>query len=165
LIEKEFLSFGHQFALRTGHDGSGKLNERSPVFLQFLECVFQLIGQFPCEFEFNERFLLTLLDECYSNRFGTFLHDCEKERIDARVKETTNSLWSYINSNIQDYRNPLFKYCNYVLFPETSQKRMKIWENYYLRQMNFHLKQTSPIEDRVNEIIQEYQQKLRQLQT
>lgn len=47
LLEKEFIGFGHQFALRTGHDGQGKLSERSPVFLQFVDCVYQLSLQFP----------------------------------------------------------------------------------------------------------------------
>ena len=41
------------------------------------------------DFEFNERLLVTLIDECYSCRFGTFLFDYEKERVDAKVKENT----------------------------------------------------------------------------
>ena len=40
--------------------------EFSPVFLQFLEAVWQMIQQFPFAFQFNERFLLTLHDHVYS---------------------------------------------------------------------------------------------------
>jgi hypothetical protein len=61
LIEKEWLSFGHKFGHRCGHDT--KEMERSPIFFQFVDCVYQLVHQFPCSFEFNIKFLLTLVDE------------------------------------------------------------------------------------------------------
>ena len=43
LIEKEWLSFGHKFNDRIGH-GDDKHNDadRSPVFLQFIDCVWQV---------------------------------------------------------------------------------------------------------------------------
>ena len=43
LIEKEWLSFGHKFSHRVGH-GDDKHNDadRSPVFLQFIDCVWQV---------------------------------------------------------------------------------------------------------------------------
>ena len=42
------------------------IKETSPVFLQFLEGVWQLQEQFPFAFQFNERFLLTIHDHLYS---------------------------------------------------------------------------------------------------
>ncbi|CAB4064923.1 MTMR1_2 [Lepeophtheirus salmonis] len=40
LIEKEWLSFGHKFAHRIGHgEDKPNDNDRSPVFLQFIDCV------------------------------------------------------------------------------------------------------------------------------
>ena len=44
LIEKEWLSFGHKFSHRVGH-GDDKHNdpERSPVFLQWIDCVWQVV--------------------------------------------------------------------------------------------------------------------------
>ncbi len=75
LVEKDFLSFGHPFHTRCGH-GEGK-NEQggdegqlSPIFIQFLDCVFQLVNQFPDYFEFNARYLLLLSEHIYSCRFG-----------------------------------------------------------------------------------------------
>lgn len=58
-METEWLDFGHKFADRCGHgENSEDLNERCPVFLQWLDCVHQLQRQFPCSFEFNEAFLV-----------------------------------------------------------------------------------------------------------
>jgi Myotubularin-like phosphatase domain len=65
LIEKEWLSFGHKFADRVGHQVKLRASpsERSPIFLQFLDCVHQLLVQFPTMFEFNNTFLVELADQ------------------------------------------------------------------------------------------------------
>ncbi|KAK7481955.1 hypothetical protein BaRGS_00026758 [Batillaria attramentaria] len=84
LIEKEWLAFGHKFTDRCGYLDSVDAKEVSPVFAQFLECVWQLTQQFPCAFQFNERFLLTIFDHAYSCQFGTFIGNCEKDRLDLR---------------------------------------------------------------------------------
>uniref|UniRef100_A0A8C3PB53 phosphatidylinositol-3,5-bisphosphate 3-phosphatase n=1 Tax=Chrysemys picta bellii TaxID=8478 RepID=A0A8C3PB53_CHRPI len=82
LIEKEWISFGHRFAMRVGHGDDDHADaDRSPIFLQFLDCVWQMTKQFPAAFEFNELFLITILDHLYSCLFGTFLYNCEQERL------------------------------------------------------------------------------------
>ncbi len=113
MVEKEWLAFGHQFARRHGH-AEGKMeqqgdSQRSPVFLQFLDCVWQFACQLnPSSTEFNSAFLAALVDEVYNCRFGTFLYDCEKER--QAVRDRTVSLWTYMLSpSVVDlYRNPLY---------------------------------------------------------
>ena len=79
LIEKDWLSFGHQFGLRNGFSDKDKQDQASPIFLQFLDACHQLLEQFPNAFEFNERFLLFLAKnyrvnlyvvECNNGRFG-----------------------------------------------------------------------------------------------
>ena len=60
LVEREWLAYGHKFGDRCGHNSEDS-NQRSPVFLQWLDCVHQLIRQFPCEFQFNEAFLVGML--------------------------------------------------------------------------------------------------------
>lgn len=55
------------------------------VILPFL-FVFVFFFKFPAAFEFNELFLITILDHLYSCLFGTFLCNCEKERL----KEVNN---------------------------------------------------------------------------
>lgn len=173
VVEKDWLSFGHMFRLRSGHlnhedwfnvqrdafagskvqpgenDGrndafqnvlsgakrffnqgnkddadpdsisetaSGKVvNDEattprmvSPVFHQFLDCVYQLVRQYPDRFEFNERFLRRLLYHLYSCQYGTFLYNSEKQRKDARVSERTSSVWDYFLSRRQEFTNPDF---------------------------------------------------------
>jgi myotubularin-related protein 1/2 len=83
LIEREWLSFGHKFAQRTGHGTSEQRvrwndEQRSPVWVQFIDCVYQILAQFPAQFQFNELFLVELVDAAYCCRFGNFLHNCDR---------------------------------------------------------------------------------------
>lgn len=67
LVEREWLSFGHKFSDRCGFGSDG---EQSPIFLQWLDCLYQLINQFPTSFEFNGIFLVrkgTLSLQEYNN--------------------------------------------------------------------------------------------------
>jgi len=137
LIEKEWLSFGHKFGHRIGH-GENEHNDpdRSPVFVQWIDCVWQVTQQFPNAFEFNEYFLTTILDHLYSCLFGTFLYNSEKERKDAMLSENSKSLWSFILSKRPMFLNPM--YCgsldtNKVLSPIASIRYMKFWKGYYCR--------------------------------
>ncbi|KAG9338928.1 hypothetical protein JZ751_024318 [Albula glossodonta] len=85
LLQKEWISFGHKFSSRIGHGDKNHADaDRSPIFLQFIDCVWQMTKQFPTAFEFNDRFLMTVLDHLFSCRFGTFLYNCESIR-DANV--------------------------------------------------------------------------------
>eukprot|EP00070_Physeter_catodon_P031525 XP_028338419.1 myotubularin-related protein 1 isoform X10 [Physeter catodon] len=46
LLEKEWISFGHRFALRVGHGNDNHADaDRSPIFLQFIDCVWQMTRQ------------------------------------------------------------------------------------------------------------------------
>ena len=77
------LSLPLLVSLRCGHlDGDSK--EVSPIFTQFLDCIWQLMEQFPCAFEFNENFLLEIHDHVFSCQFGNFLGNCQKDRDDLR---------------------------------------------------------------------------------
>lgn len=70
------------FFQRIGHgDDHHSDADRSPIFLQFIDCVWQITQQFPNAFEFNDYFLITILDHLYSCRFGTFLCNSERERV------------------------------------------------------------------------------------
>ncbi len=110
LIEKDFLAIGHPFHTRCGHgegkggDGNGngssaQSDDISPIFLQFLDCVFQIVNQYPDFFEFNAKYLLLISEHIYSCRFGNLLCDTEREReIVASVRQRTYCLWEYLDS-------------------------------------------------------------------
>lgn len=50
-------------------------------------------------FEFNEQFLITLMDHVYSCKYGTFLFNSEKLRHEQEVRHKTISVWTYMNHN------------------------------------------------------------------
>ncbi|XP_044769510.1 myotubularin-related protein 6 isoform X6 [Neomonachus schauinslandi] len=133
LIEKDWISFGHKFSERCGHlDGDPK--EVSPVFTQFLECVWHLTEQFPQDFEFNEAFLLQIHEHIHSCQFGNFLGNCQKEREELKLKEKTYSLWPFLLDDQKKYLNPLYsskspKFA--VLEPNTVSFSFKFWRNMY----------------------------------
>ena len=98
VIEKEWLSFGHKFQQRVAHgDPDFNNQERSPIFIQWLECVWNLTEQLPAVFEFDERLLMFLADHLYSGLFGNFLGDTDRARwTELRVRDHTTSIWSYV---------------------------------------------------------------------
>ncbi|GLD46954.1 myotubularin-related protein 2 [Lates japonicus] len=154
LLEKEWLSFGHRFQLRIGHGDKNHTDaDRSPVFIQFIDCVWQLTRQFPAAFEFNEYFLVTILDHLYSCLFGTFLCNSEQQRLKEEIPKRTVSLWSYINSQLEEFTNPLYvNYSNHVLFPVVSLRHLELWVGYYIR-WNPRMRPQEPVHQRYKELL------------
>ncbi|OQR91477.1 myotubularin [Thraustotheca clavata] len=110
LVEKDWCGFGHKFSERTGHNPPTDTSEISVVFLQWIECVWQLIRQFPCSFEFNSRYLILILDHLYACRFGTFLYDSESQRVAEERIAPTVSLWTYLSSlEVSLISNPFYE--------------------------------------------------------
>eukprot|EP00003_Mantamonas_plastica_P005861 TRINITY_DN14787_c0_g1_i3.p1 TRINITY_DN14787_c0_g1~~TRINITY_DN14787_c0_g1_i3.p1 ORF type:complete len:442 (-),score=127.90 TRINITY_DN14787_c0_g1_i3:79-1404(-) len=140
LVEKEWLSFGHQFNVRNGQEGNG--DARSPIFLQFCDCVFQLTSQFPNSFEFNQELLIMMVDASYNGLFGTFLKDCSRLRIQEDIQRKTVSVWSFVLANVDRYTNPFYidpkkegrwSLAADVLIPNCHGAKMVFWERLYLR--------------------------------
>ncbi|MBN3301230.1 MTMR1 protein, partial [Amia calva] len=196
LIEKEWVSFGHRFAARIGHGDVNHANsERSPLFVQFIDCVWQMMRQasdhsysrlsfltskcvpqmtrflfpfqFPAAFEFNELFLITILDHLYSCLFGTFLYNSEQERVHQEVQTKTVSLWSYVNSQLEEFTNPFYvNYENHVLYPVASLRHLELWVNYYVR-WNPRMRPQMPVHQNLKELMAiryELQRKVEELQ-
>ncbi|XP_069468852.1 myotubularin isoform X1 [Ambystoma mexicanum] len=156
LVQKEWISFGHKFSSRIGHGDKNHADaDRSPIFLQFIDCVWQIAKQFPTAFEFNEQFLITILDHLYSCRFGSFLYNCESVREKENVRGKTSSLWSYINSEKTKYTNPFYtKELNRVLYPVASMRHLELWVNYYIRwNPRIRQQQPNPLEQRYMELL------------
>ncbi|XP_029106812.1 myotubularin-related protein 1b isoform X3 [Scleropages formosus] len=168
LLEKEWISFGHRFAARVGHGDENHANsERSPLFVQFVDCVWQMMRQFPSAFEFNELFLITILDHLYSCLFGTFLYNSEQERVNKEVHGKTVSLWSYMNSQVEDFTNPFYvNYENHVIYPVASLRHLELWVSYYVR-WNPRMRPQMPVHQHLKELLvlrTELQKKVEELQ-
>ncbi|XP_028414311.1 myotubularin-related protein 13-like isoform X2 [Dendronephthya gigantea] len=135
LIQKEWLSFGHMFAERCI---SPKSDEgHGPIFLQWLDCVWQLLNQFPYSFEFNEGLLQTIADHVYSCRFGTFLCDSEQQFQEEEIDNKTLSLWTWINLTVMAdpekfiNNNYMKTKTERILIPRYHIPSLKVWESYY----------------------------------
>jgi Myotubularin-like phosphatase domain len=126
LVEKDFMSFGHPFHTRCGHgegrDGAGHSavtgsglgstmdeGQISPILIQFLDAVYQVVRLYPEAFEFNTKYLLLLSEHVYSCRFGNFLCDTEREReAVAGIRQRTHSVWDYLEESRSDTLNAQF---------------------------------------------------------
>ncbi|KAK4051123.1 phosphatidylinositol-3-phosphatase ymr1 [Microbotryomycetes sp. JL221] len=84
-----------------GSGSSHAFKETCPVFQQFLDCVYQIMRQFPNRFEFNEQWLIELEKRTYDDRFGTFVFNSDKDRRILRAKEKTMSVWSDLFDEIE----------------------------------------------------------------
>lgn len=178
LVEKEFGSFGHKFAERLGHMRPGSMTaaadsgvsasdtessqvtqnhkqQPSPVFPQFLDAMFQLVSQFPTEFEFTENLLAFIADHCYSCYYGTFLCNAQKERLFEGITVSTCSIWTdvllachleRIGKCEAFFLQPDFKSKEYAMMLlkssrelpralrlNSSSKNIRLWESFYLR--------------------------------
>ncbi|XP_061540938.1 myotubularin-related protein 7a isoform X1 [Phycodurus eques] len=160
LIEKDWVSFGHKFSHRCNHL-VGDPKEVSPIIDQFLECVWQLMEQFPCAFEFNERFLITIHSHINSCQYGNFIGNNQRGRIELGLRERTHSLWRYLWSNRADYTNPLYRadqgQAQGLLRPSTAPCWFKFWARLYNRfDRGMHPRQS--VEDYLRAIKEETEQ-------
>lgn len=90
----------------------------SPVFIQFLDIIYQLIKQYDAQFEYNGKFLLRILKEVTSGKYYEFLLNNDKERYEylksLKLSEEQEMLISWYNLiEIKDSeRNTKFQGCN-----------------------------------------------------
>lgn len=139
VIEKEWISFGYQFSTRGGNfqDADSSARKTSPVFIQFLDCVYQLVEQFPTAFQFNSHLLTFLATEVYSCRFGSFLMDNEWQRVKdnnlgVNLNKVTTSIWTYVNDHCVEFLNPFYSQISYRLQPHCDLASIKLWKEHFL---------------------------------
>ncbi|KAK7070785.1 Myotubularin-related protein 4 [Halocaridina rubra] len=136
LVEREWIEFGHKFSDRCGSGRSCEdINERCPVFLQWLDCVHHLLYMFPTAFQFNQSYLVKLAQHVYSNLFGTFLCNSSQERSQAEIGERTYSVWSFLRLNRHRYTNYLYTPTHQVLYPSCHTKDLRLWTSVYMPEM------------------------------
>ncbi|WAR17672.1 MTMR9-like protein, partial [Mya arenaria] len=130
LIEREWLQAGHPFTDRCAKSAHAitKQRQESPVFLLFLDCVWQIWQQFPCSFEFTEDFLILLFEHAYSSQF-------DLERRCLKLESRTVSLWSYLNRPevLGRYINPMYDPNPMVIWPSVAPQSLLLWNGLFLR--------------------------------
>lgn len=144
LVEKDFVAFGHPFALRAGHglakgDDRSKDEQMAPIFVQFLDAVHQLVRLFPAHFEFDSRLLLVLADQVYACRFDSFLFDTLDARRRNTAQRNTTSVWDYVLANASHLTSSLYApetaELDPVLLPPPSYilRNVELWSDYHMR--------------------------------
>lgn len=88
-------SFSSQVPAATSSHSQNSSNN-SPIFLQWVDCVSQLLRMYPFAFEFSSAFLVDFLDCVLSCRFGNFLCNSEKERQQSGIPDACGCLWVYL---------------------------------------------------------------------
>ena len=144
LIEKDFLSFGHQFRARNGYYSKTEYNENqnSPILLQFLDATHQFLVQYPMYFEFNMDFLIFIANNINSGLYGTFLYNNDKEREMKNAKEKTMSIWTEILKDINKYKNPFYEkktFNDFFLTPPFSIHQIRFWEEFFMQNTQLSL--------------------------
>ncbi|GFN75259.1 myotubularin-related protein 10-a, partial [Plakobranchus ocellatus] len=121
LVQREWVVMGHPFQQRLGflQSPEGAESEQAPVFLLFLDCVWQLLQQFPSSFAFTETYLTVLWDTANLGLFDTFLfNNCwhRKKFLSENLKMSVFSLpsawdWKFQLSEEQIllFNNPLYR--------------------------------------------------------
>uniref|UniRef100_A0A8C2CBJ8 Myotubularin-related protein 12 n=1 Tax=Cyprinus carpio TaxID=7962 RepID=A0A8C2CBJ8_CYPCA len=80
LVQKEWVAGCHAFLDRCNHLHQKDKEYHSPVFLLFLECVWQLVHQHSPAFQFSETYLTVLSDSVHVPVFSTFLFNSSHHR-------------------------------------------------------------------------------------
>ncbi|XP_034890520.1 phosphatidylinositol-3-phosphatase myotubularin-1 isoform X3 [Populus alba] len=116
-------------------------NQQSPIFLQWIDCVSQLLRMYPFAFEFSSAFLVDLLDCVLSCRFGNFFCNSEKERQQVGISEACGCLWAYL-ADLRSSEGRSHVHCNPFysplkhngpLLPPAAALAPTLWPQFHLR--------------------------------
>jgi len=136
LLDKDLVAFGHKCRERLGFDAQGPYsNEWSPVILQLLDAIWQLLNQFPTAFEFNGDALRYLALVAHSGRAGQFLWSTDHERDAEGVRAIWASAWPQLEAHRGAYTND--RYSRWPLergplYATASLQRLRVWEMFVL---------------------------------
>ncbi|XP_065297962.1 myotubularin-related protein 10-B [Dermacentor albipictus] len=116
LVDKEWVAAGHPFPERLDHLGQGRASpEAAPLFLFFLDCVWQLQAQFPAAFEFSESYLTNLWDCTHVGIYDTFLFGNNRQRWEVLKVQPYRNVWDWVGpqsrlspQDLELFKNPLY---------------------------------------------------------
>ncbi|XP_034531465.1 myotubularin-related protein 9 isoform X2 [Notolabrus celidotus] len=137
LLEREWVQAGHPFMQRCAHSAlsHARIQQESPVFLLLLDCVWQLLHQFPLALGFSEALLLRLATEAYVSDYGTFLCNSHQERWAQGVMKKTHCLFQALlrPSERDRYSNPLYEPTKLAIWPSVHPQSLQLWRGFFLR--------------------------------
>ncbi|OMJ92723.1 hypothetical protein SteCoe_4473 [Stentor coeruleus] len=127
LICKDWISFGHKFK-----DRGSCTSDNSPIFIQFLDAVYQILRQNTSEFQFTNYYLLFLAEAVYSGKYGTFMGNSEKD-----LKEFSDKTLSVWKEEDSEFFNIGYKTSNLeILSVKTQISSLVFWDYFYKWNVN-----------------------------
>lgn len=140
---------GHSFLDRCNHLHQSD-KEEVPVFLLFLDCVWQLVHQHPPAFEFTETYLTVLSDSLYIPIFSTFFFNSPhqkdtnmgRESLDAQSKPLTLLTVSDWSVQFEPKAQTLLRNPLYVEKPKLDKGQRKGSRFKHQRQLSLPLTQS-----------------------
>lgn len=110
LINKEWIAAGYKFvsSLMTIN---GVETSFLPTFVIFLDCVHNLILQYPTEFEFTDQYLITILDTIFYGDSELFMFNCPQDislKFEGKENFIANKFWLKVFEHKSIFSTPLF---------------------------------------------------------
>lgn len=88
--------------------------------------------QFPLSFEFSQDYLTALYDQMLGCLHGTFLHNCDEERVQTPEFFDTSSVWDHMRDVASPtWTNFMYVPRNATLRPLASLAVLELWPYYY----------------------------------
>ncbi|XP_071706869.1 phosphatidylinositol-3-phosphatase myotubularin-1-like [Rutidosis leptorrhynchoides] len=139
-------------------------NNYSPIFLQWVDCVSQLLRMYPFAFEFSSAFLVDFLDCVLSCRFGNFLCNSDNERDKACVYEVTECVWEYLDDMRTSEGSSHVHYNVFYdpskhdgpLLPPAAALAPTIWPQFHLRWSCPSEAESGQVEDQCRSMMDKY---------
>jgi hypothetical protein len=107
LLEKEFSQSGHLFAKRHRIFSANK-HDQSPIFIQFLDAMQNILLQYPNCFEFKRELLRDLALVSYLGVFSNFIGNNQKERFQMLLHKKALHSFDFFNNFKEKYLNVNF---------------------------------------------------------
>uniref|UniRef100_H2ZS65 Myotubularin related protein 12 n=1 Tax=Latimeria chalumnae TaxID=7897 RepID=H2ZS65_LATCH len=152
LIQKEWVMGGHCFLDRCNHLRQTE-KEEVPIFLLFLDCVWQLLQQYPPAFEFTETYLTVLSDSLYIPIFSTFFFNTPFQRDEPFMADKNqciqsnplsySTVWDW-SLQFEPKAQALFKNPLYVEKPKQDKTVQKSQRPKHQRQLSLPLTPNKP---------------------
>jgi len=126
LVEKDWVSFGHRFMDRSGQLAA-KEKSQSPIFMQWLFCLANVVQDHPDDFTYNTSDLMLLADLKMSGWSNSLAYNSEWHRQSSGASDLGGvSLWSLWLTTVGDKPHGTSDRVK-LIQPTTSLKHIQLW--------------------------------------